>query len=63
MQDKTFVYILDKNNKTQRRNIQLSGKSKGNYIVASGLKENDRIITSGFDKLTDGSMVAPIPQK
>lgn len=63
LQDKTFVYILDKNNKAQRRNIQLSGKSKGNYIVATGLKENDRVITSGFDKLTDGSVVAPIPQK
>jgi len=54
---------LDQNNKAQRRNIQLSGKSKGNYIVNSGLKENDRVITSGFDKLTDGSAVAPIPQK
>lgn len=63
LQDKTFVYILDQNNKAQRRNIQLSGKSKNNYIVDSGLKENDRVITSGFDKLTDGSAVTPILQK
>jgi membrane fusion protein (multidrug efflux system) len=63
LQDKTFVYILDQNNKAQRRNIQISGKSKNNYIVDSGLKENDRVITSGFDKLTDGSPVAPILQK
>jgi len=63
LQDKTFVYILDKNNKAQKRNIQLTGKSKSNYIVYSGLQENDRVITSGFDKLTDGSPVTPILQK
>jgi len=63
LQDKTFVYILDQNNKAQKRNIQLSGKSKNNYIVYSGLNENDRVITSGFDKLTDGSPVTPILQK
>lgn len=62
LQDKTYVYVLDQNNKAQRRNVQLSGKSKGNYIVYAGLKENDRVITSGFDKLTDGSPVTPISQ-
>ncbi|MFZ4862643.1 efflux RND transporter periplasmic adaptor subunit [Sphingobacterium sp. Mn56C] len=60
LQDRTFVYILDSNNKVQRRNIRIVGKSQANYIVAEGLEEGDRVLTSGFDKLTDGSTITPI---
>lgn len=60
LQDRTFVYTLDKDNKVQRKNIRIAGKSQANYIVAEGLEEGDRVITTGFDKLTDGSIVTPI---
>lgn len=63
LQDKTFVFVVDKNNKAQRRNIVLAGKSKANYIVSEGLQVGDRVILSGFDKLTDGSVIQPIVQK
>lgn len=62
LQDRTFVYVVDSLNQVQRRNITIAGKSKDNYIVAEGLKEDDRIVISGFDKLTDGSVIIPIEQ-
>lgn len=63
LQDKTFVYVLDKENKAQRRTITLNGKSKANYIVSEGLAKGDRVILSGFDKITEGSAIQPIPHK
>jgi len=60
LQDRVFVYTLDKNNKVQRKNILIIGKSQANYIVGEGLEEGDRVVTTGFDKLTDGSIVNPI---
>jgi len=63
LQDKTFVYVLDKQNKAKRRTVKVSGKSKANYIISDGLIAGDRIILSGFDKITEGSAIQPIPQK
>lgn len=63
LQDKVFVYVVDKGNKAQRRTIKIAGRSKGNYIVSEGLAEGDKVLLSGFDKLTDGSPILPIEQK
>ncbi|SFT07702.1 membrane fusion protein, multidrug efflux system [Sphingobacterium wenxiniae] len=62
LQDRTFVYVLNENNKVERRSITIKGKSKDNYIVSSGLNIGDRVLLSGLDKITDGSSVTPIPQ-
>ncbi len=60
LQDKTIVYVLDEENKVRRRNIKICGKSKANYIVCEGLAVGDRVILSGFDKVTEGSEIIPI---
>lgn len=57
IQDKTFVYIIDANEKVKLQVIELDGVSKGNYIVSSGLKIGDRVIKTGFDKMTEGMYV------
>lgn len=62
LQDKTFVYVLDKDNKVERRSITIKGKSKDKYIVGTGLNIGDRVLLSGLDKITDGSTVIPIQQ-
>jgi len=62
LQDKTFVYVLDKDNTVTRKNITLDGSSKDKYIVSAGLNAGDRVILSGFDKITDGSTIIPILQ-
>ncbi|MFZ4262193.1 efflux RND transporter periplasmic adaptor subunit [Sphingobacterium sp. HJSM2_6] len=62
LQDKTFVFVVDKQNQAQRRNVTIAGKSKSNYIISEGLEEGDQVILSGFDKLTDGTIIQPILQ-
>ncbi len=63
LQDQTYVYVLDKQNKAKRKTVKVNGKSKANYIVSDGLTAGDRVILSGFDKITEGSIIQPIPQK
>ena len=60
LQDKTFVYVLDKENKVRRRAITISGKSKDNYIISEGLNVGERVLLTGLDKITEGSHVTPI---
>lgn len=60
LQDKTIVYVLDEENKVRRRTIRVCGKSKAQYIICDGLSIGDRVITSGFDKVTEGSEIIPI---
>lgn len=64
IQDKTFVFRLLPDNTVERVLIQIEGKAGKNYIVPDGnLNENDRIVTSGLDKLTDGVKVKPMGEK
>lgn len=60
LQDKIFVYTLTPNNRVKRKAIRVAGKSGSNYIVAEGLEINDRIITSGFDKLVEDMEITPL---
>ena len=59
VQDKTFVYVLDNEDKVKLKSIILDGVSGGNYIVSEGLAVGDRVIKTGFDKLTEGMYVKP----
>ncbi len=60
LQDRTMVYVLDEENKVRRQTIKISGKSNSNYIIESGLKTGDRILLSGFDKISEGTVITPI---
>lgn len=63
MQDKIFVYTLDKNNKVARQPVKVIGESGTNYLVSDGLKAGDRIVTKGMDLLKDGDPVTPEASK
>lgn len=60
IQDKTFVYTLDKDDKVKLKSIELNGVSGNSFIVSEGLHIGDRIIKTGFDKLTEGMYVKPL---
>lgn len=62
LQDRTFVYILNENNEVERRSVTIQGPSRDNFIISSGLDRGDRVILTGIDKITEGSIVTPIPQ-
>jgi membrane fusion protein (multidrug efflux system) len=65
VQDKKFVYILDKDNKVKYTEIKVDPQNDGNnYIVTEGLKTGDKYITNGITKLHDGMEIVPIsPEK
>ncbi|MBQ7424068.1 MAG: efflux RND transporter periplasmic adaptor subunit [Prevotella sp.] len=61
VQNKKFVYLLDKNNKVKYTEITVNPQNDGNnYIVTSGLKAGDKYVTNGITKLTDGMEIKPI---
>lgn len=65
VQNKKFVYLLDKDNKVKYTEIQVDPQNDGNnYIVTGGLKAGDKYVTNGITKLSDGMEIVPItPEK
>ncbi|NTU68614.1 MAG: efflux RND transporter periplasmic adaptor subunit [Chlorobiaceae bacterium] len=59
LQDKLFVFLLQPGNKVKKQVITVSGKSGPNYIVTSGIRPGDTIVTAGIDKLKDGAPIKP----
>lgn len=59
LQDKIFVYTVDKANKVAKTPITVLGKSGNDYLVKEGVKAGDRIVYKGFEGLQDGVTVAP----
>jgi membrane fusion protein (multidrug efflux system) len=59
MQDKIFVYAVDKDNKVNKVAVNVDGKSGTNYLIKDGLKSGDQIVLSGLDRLQDGQLIQP----
>jgi membrane fusion protein, multidrug efflux system len=59
LQDKIFVYTVDKANKVAKTPITILGKSGNDYLVKDGVKAGDRIVYKGFEGLQDGVTVTP----
>ena len=57
-QEGRYLYVLDENNLPRMAYIRTSGQtSDGKWIIAEGVKEGDRIVTSGLQKIIPGSPV------
>lgn len=56
-QDKIFAYTVDKENKVVQIPVVISGKSEDNFIIREGLKQGDRYIAQGFERLQPGMSV------
>lgn len=63
IQDKIFVFTVDKSNKVSKQPIAVSGKTGTSYLVESGLKTGDRIVFKGFENLQEGATITPEQQK
>lgn len=50
-QDRKFVYIVDKDGKAQRRDIEVGRVAGGLRIVQKGLTAGDRVIVDGMQKV------------
>ena len=56
----TFVYVVDAQNKIERRKIVTGMKNGGYQVVVSGLKAGERIVVDGLQKAGNGDEVKPI---
>ena len=59
VQDRIFVFTVDKDNKVAKKPITILGKSGTYYLVSEGLQSGDRIVYKGFENLQEGAVVTP----
>jgi multidrug efflux system membrane fusion protein len=53
----TFVYVLRDNNTVTVRPVTLTQQDDTRSVVGSGLQPGDKVVTTGFARLTEGSQV------
>src|SRR6516225_3149944 len=53
----TFVYVLRDNNTVTVRPVSLTQQDDTRSVVGSGLQAGDKVVTTGFARLTEGSQV------
>jgi multidrug efflux system membrane fusion protein len=54
----TFVYVVKDDNSAAVRPIVVQKQDETQTVIKSGLEPNDRVVTTGFVRLTDGSKVS-----
>ncbi|MCW3114495.1 MAG: hemolysin [Segetibacter sp.] len=59
IQDKIYVFVIDRNNVVRSRNITISNEMPDLYVVGSGLAENERILLEGVQKVKDNEKIQP----
>ncbi|RRB07177.1 efflux RND transporter periplasmic adaptor subunit [Larkinella rosea] len=52
-----FVYVLGDSSKVFQRKISLGNRIGPNIVVKDGIREGDKIVTEGIQKLRDGAVV------
>lgn len=57
IQDKIYVFVVDKNNQLKSRNITVAGSLPDIYVVSSGLSEGDKILLEGVQKVKDDDKI------
>ncbi|GEN77080.1 efflux RND transporter periplasmic adaptor subunit [Chryseobacterium hagamense] len=59
IQDKTYVYVLGKDNKVTGKPVKISGKTDSYYFISEGLAAGDKIVYTGLGTLKDGVSIKP----
>jgi multidrug efflux system membrane fusion protein len=54
----TFVYVVDDQNKARMRPITVQRQDENQAVVKSGVEPPERVVTTGFVRLTDGTTVS-----
>lgn len=61
--ESAYVYVLDAENKIERRNVVLAQSTKDLQFIESGLKAGERIVTDGTHKALPGRKVKVSEQR
>ncbi|MGC2199822.1 MAG: efflux RND transporter periplasmic adaptor subunit [Stellaceae bacterium] len=56
-----YVYVVDAQNKAQRRPIQLGQSTPSTAVITSGLTEGELVISEGLQRVRPGEVVSPGP--
>jgi multidrug efflux system membrane fusion protein len=54
----TFVYVVQQDNKVAVRPVTVSQQDEVQAVITKGLDSSERVVTTGFARLTDGAAVA-----
>jgi membrane fusion protein, multidrug efflux system len=57
IQDKLYVFVIDKNNTVQSRAITIVGSLPDLFVMQSGLNADDKILLEGVQKVKDGDKI------
>jgi membrane fusion protein (multidrug efflux system) len=57
IQDKKYVFVVDKNNVIKSREITLKGEMPDLYVVNSGISVDDKILLDGIQKANDNDKI------
>jgi len=57
IQDKKYVFVVDKNNKVSSREITITGEIPDLYVIKSGLAETDKILLEGVQKVKENDKI------
>ena len=58
-----FVYVLGDSSKVTQRKVLLGKQIGSNIIVKDGLKQGDKVVVEGVQKLREGAVVTTAPPK
>lgn len=57
IQDKKYVFVVDKNNKVHSQEITITGEIPDLYVVSSGLTAQDKILFEGVQKVKENDKI------
>lgn len=63
LQGKKFVYLVNKENKVESKEVKVSSAIGQDFIVQSGINEGQSYVTDGLIKLRHGMQIQPINEK
>lgn len=59
IQDRSFVYVVDENNKVEMRSFIPRARFSHYYIVESGLEEGESLVFEGIQNIENGMTIQP----
>jgi membrane fusion protein (multidrug efflux system) len=57
IQDKIYVFIVDKNNRLKSKEITIKGEMPDLYVIDSGIDVNDKILLEGVQKANENDKI------
>jgi len=57
IQDKKYVFVVDKNNKVSSKEITITGEIPDLYVISSGIDTNDKILLEGVQKVKEDDKI------